>query len=253
MKRTDWYLSTIDPRAQHTAREFGLGLEIADFCVPGTLDDGFPEADRAVSGKLQGIASRVLHGPFNELFPCAVDPKARELARERFRQSMDLAVRYGADKVVLHGGFNPWLYYPCWYKEQSVLFWKAFLPEIPAGVTVCLENVLEKTPDMLLEIVTGVGSEKIALCLDVGHVNAYSPVPVSQWIDRYGPRLRHLHIHNNDGSADTHSPLNEGTLDIPTIVSQVKAVSPGATFTLELTQAEESVRWLAEQLTMDNG
>ena len=253
MKRTDWYLSTIDPQAQRTAREFGLGLEIADFCVPGTLDDGFPEADRAVSGKLQGIASRVLHGPFNELFPCAVDPKARELARERFRQSMDLAVRYGADKVVLHGGFNPWLYYPCWYKEQSVLFWKAFLPEIPAGVTVCLENVLEKTPDMLLEIVTGVGSEKIGLCLDVGHVNAYSPVPVSQWIDRYGPRLRHLHIHNNDGSADTHSPVNEGTLDIPTIVSQVKAVSPGATFTLELPQAEESVCWLAEQLTMNNG
>lgn len=252
MKRTDWYLSTIDPQAQRTAREYGLGLEIADFCIPGTLDDGFPEADRAVSGKLQGISSRVLHGPFNELFPCAVDPKARELARERFRQAMDLAVRYNASKVVLHGGFNPWLYYSCWYKEQSVLFWKAFLPEIPAGVTVCLENVLEKTPDMLLDIVTGVGSEKIALCLDVGHVNAYSPVPVSQWIDRYGTQLCHLHIHNNDGSADTHSPVNQGTLDIPAIVSQARTVSPGATFTLELPQAEESVRWLAEQLAMDN-
>ena len=253
MKRTDWYLSTIDPQAQITAREYGLGLEIADFCIPGTLDDGFPEADRAVLEKLRGIPKRVLHGPFNELFPCAVDPKARALARERFKQAVDLAARYNASKVVLHGGFNPWLYYPCWYKEQSVLFWKAFLPEIPAGVTVCLENVLEKTPDMLLEIVTGVDSEKIALCLDVGHVNAYSPVPVSEWIDRYGTQLCHLHIHNNDGSADTHSPLSAGSLDIPAIVSRARAVSPGASFTLELPQAAESVRWLAEQLTIDNG
>ena len=252
MKRTDWYLSTIDPQAQLTAREFGLGLEIADFCVPGTLDDGFPKTDRAVSGKLQGIPNRVLHGPFNELFPCAVDPKARDLARERFRQAMELAARYHASKVVLHGGFNPWLYYPCWYMEQSVLFWKAFLPEIPEGITVCLENVLEETPDMLLDIVTGVGSDKIGLCLDVGHVNAYSPVPVSQWIDRYGSRLRHLHMHNNDGSADTHSPVREGTLDIPAIAARAKAVSPEATFTLELPQAAESVRWLTEQLFIDN-
>ena len=49
MKRTDWYLSTIDPQAQITAREYGLGLEIADFCIPGTLDDGFPEADSSMT------------------------------------------------------------------------------------------------------------------------------------------------------------------------------------------------------------
>ena len=132
------------------------------------------------------------------------------------------------------------------------MFWRAFLPEIPQGVTVCLENVLEETPDMLLGIVAGVGSEKIGLCLDVGHVNAYSPVPVSQWIDRYGSRLRHLHMHNNDGSADTHSPVREGTLNIPAIAARAKAVSPEATFTLELPQAAESVRWLTEQLFIDN-
>ena len=248
MKRTDWYLSTIDPQAQLTAREFGLGLEIADFCVPGTLDDDFPAADRAVLRKLRGIGRRVLHGPYNELFPCAIDLKARALAAERFRQAMALAVRYHADKVVLHGGFHPRLYYPCWYTEQSVLFWKAFLPEIPDGVTICLENVLEDTPDMLFDIVSEVDSDKIALCLDVGHVNAYSPVPVKAWIARYGSRLKHLHIHNNDGSADTHSPLIEGTLDIPSIAAQAKAAAPGATFTLELPQAEESVRWLLGQM-----
>lgn len=244
MTMDGWYLSTIDPRAGQVARAYGLGLEIADYCTPWNLDENFPDTDRAVREKLRGIPGRILHGPFNELFPCAVDPKARALARERFRQAMALAVRYGASKVVLHGGFHPRLYYPCWYTEQSVLFWKDFVPEIPAGVTVCLENVLEPTPEMLLQIVTGVGSEKIALCLDVGHVNAYSPIPVSEWITRYGSRMGHLHIHNNDGSADTHSPVNAGKLDIQALVRQARAASPGVSFTLELPQAEESVRWL---------
>lgn len=244
----NWYLSTIDPQARETALRYGLGLEIADFCIPGSLDGDFPAADRAVLAKLDGIPRRVLHGPFNELFPCAVDPKARALAADRFRQAVTLAARYGADKVVLHGGFHPTLYYPCWYYEQSVLFWKAFLPEIPAGVMVCLENVLEDTPDMLAEIVEAVGSEKIALCLDVGHGNAYSRVPLPEWITRYGSHLCHLHIHNNDGSADTHSPLTQGTLDIPALVQLARAVSPDATFTLELPEAEESVRWVADRV-----
>ena len=246
-----FFISTIAPDAAEAARKHGLGLEIAEYCTAWNMDEQLPETDAAVRQKLEGVGKRVLHGPFNELFPCAIDPKARALAAERYRQAIALAVGYGAEKVIIHGGYNPRIYYPIWYVEQSIGFWKAFLADAP-NVTIVLENVLEETPEMLLDIVRGVDHPQLKLCLDVGHVNAYSPVPVSQWIDRYGSRLRHLHIHNNDGSADTHSPLNEGTLDIPAIVSQVKAVSPGASFTLELPQAEESVRWLAEQLAMDN-
>ena len=66
-----------------------------------------------------------------------------------------MAQRYGADKVILHGGYNPWLYYPVWYQEQSIAFWKEF--DIPEGMTVCLENVLEPEPEMLLQIVREVG------------------------------------------------------------------------------------------------
>ena len=160
---------------------------------------------------------------------------------------MTLARRYGADKAVLHGGFNPRMYYPCWYTEQSILFWKSFLPEIPAGVTVCVENVLEPTPESLLAIAEGVDDPGLRLCLDIGHVNAYSSVPAEDWIRAWGKRLSHLHIHNNDGTADTHSPLLKGTLDIPGLLQTLREVSPDATCTLELPDAEESVRFLAEK------
>ena len=215
------------------------------------MDREYPQTDERLRGALVGNPRRILHGPFNELFPCAIDPEARDLAARRYRQAIALARDYGADKVVIHAGFNPWLYYPVWFREQSAVFWREFLAEEP-GVEIVLENVLEQEPEWMTEILRAVDSPRLRLCLDVGHVNAYSPVPVSQWIDRYGSRLRHLHMHNNDGSADTHSPVREGTLDIPAIAVRAKAVSPEATFTLELPQAAESVRWLTEQLFIDN-
>lgn len=247
MERKHLYLSTIDPEAGDVARQFGLGVEIADFCTAWNMDENLPETEKRLEGVLSGISHRVLHGPFNELFPCAIDPKARELARQRYRQAFLLAQRYGARKVVLHGGYNPWLYYPQWYREQSILFWKDFLPEIPPGLTVCLENVMEETPEMLLSIVQAVDNPRLRLCLDAGHSSAYSQIPVLEWLQTCAPCLSHLHIHNNDGTGDTHSPLYEGTIPVKELLSRAQRLCPGITATLELTQSLPSVRWLLEE------
>ena len=122
MEREKIYISTIDTQAQILARAHGLGLEIAEFCTAWNLEEHWQETEASVRQKLAGIPRRVLHGPYNELFPCAIDPRARELARLRYRQALAAAVHFGADKVVLHGGYNPWLYYPVWYREQSAQF-----------------------------------------------------------------------------------------------------------------------------------
>ena len=242
MKRQNWYLSTIDLQAEKLAREYGLGLEIAEFCTAVNLDTNLEETDRTVGEKMKYADRFILHGPFNELFPCAVDPKARELAAFRYGQALERARAYGIGKVVLHAGFNPYLYYPCWFEEQSVAFWRAF--EIPDGMTVCLENVLEEKPEMLASILQAVGSPKLRMCLDVGHVNAYSKVPVEDWLRVCTPWLSHFHIHNNDGSWDTHSGLTEGILPMETLLHLAEKLCPDATYTLELQQARESVCWL---------
>lgn len=246
MKRQTLFLSTIAPDAPEVAREYGLGLEIAEYCTAWNLDVHFPETDAAVRQKLAGIGRRAFHAPFNELFPCAIDPKARELAACRYRQAIALAKQYGADRVVIHGGYNPYLYYPVWYTEQSVLFWKDFLREDP-GVTIVLENVLEEEPGMLLEILRGVDDPRLRLCLDVGHANAYSKIPVTAWLEACAPYLSHFHIHNNDGTRDSHSALDQGTIPMREFVSRAEKLCPDATFTLELMSAAPSVRWLLEE------
>ncbi len=80
MENHRFYLSTIAADAAGTARQYALGLEIAEYCTACNMDEHFPETDAAVREKIAGIARVTLHAPFNELFPCAIDPRARALA-----------------------------------------------------------------------------------------------------------------------------------------------------------------------------
>lgn len=242
MIRERFYLSTIDPNAPQVAAQNGLGLEIAEYCTAWNLDERFAQTDEAVRRACAGISRRVLHGPFNELFPCAIDPKARELARLRYIQALDVARHYGADRVILHGGYNPWIYYHSWYVEQSAAFWRAF--PIPEGMTVCLENVMEQTPELLLEIVSRAENPGLSLCLDVGHVNAYSQVPVGRWLEAWAGTVKHFHIHNNYADRDSHNPPDQGTIAMEPLLRQALALCPEATFTLEVTQGAEAAAWL---------
>ena len=241
-----FYLSTIAPDASEIAKKYNLGIEIAEFCTAWNMDDAFVTTDATVSEKVADIPQRILHAPFNELFPCAIDPKARALAADRYRQAIKLAKQYAAKKVVIHGGYNPWIYYPVWYVEQSVLFWKEFLQEDP-GVEIVLENVLETEPQWLADIVSGVNNPRLRLCLDIGHVNAYSTSSVMDWLNSWAPYLSHFHIHNNDGCSDQHAPLQKGTIAMRHFLRHAMELCPNATFTLEVLEASPSVRWLLEE------
>ena len=245
MKKETLYLSTISTDAPCVAREYGFGLELAEFCTAWNMDEKFTHVDSVVKKKLEGIPRSLLHAPYNELFPCAIDKKARALAAERYRQATDLATRYGSRKVIIHGGYNPRIYFPVWYVKQSVLFWQDFLRSDP-GVEIVLENVLEDDPRWLLDIVAGVDDPRLRLCLDIGHVNAYSSVPLTDWLVLWAPYLSHLHIHNNDGSRDAHNALNEGTIPIKELLLQAQHLCPDATYTLELMNDAPSVVWLQE-------
>lgn len=245
MKRDKLYVSTISTDAVRVAQEYGLGLEIAEYCTAWNMDEKFAGVDGVVKKKLESIWGCTLHAPYNELFPCAIDKKARELAAYRYRQAFDLAKRYGAKKVVVHGGYNPWIYFPVWYVEQTILFWKEFLADDP-NVEIVLENVLEDDPQWLLDIVKGVDDPRLRLCLDIGHVNAYSEVPVMDWLEAWAPFISHFHIHNNDGSRDQHNALSDGTIPMEPFLVRAETICPDATYTLELMKDAPSVQWLAD-------
>ena len=74
-------------------------------------------------------------------------------------------------------------------------------------------------------------------------MNAYSAVSAGTWMDCWGEFLSHVHLHNNDGTADTHSALNQGTLPLDALIA---TLPQNATATLELPEIGESISWLTE-------
>ena len=165
------YLSGIDGRAADLARENGLGLEIAAFCYAPNLED--PAVLSAVRVDMAGLHRFWFHAPFAELAPCAIDPLVRQVTEKRYRQAADMARELGVRRLVIHGGFVPQVYFPEWYVEQSVLFWRDFLRQLPQDMTIALENVMEPQPRLLAEIARQVDDPRLGLCLDVGHANTF--------------------------------------------------------------------------------
>lgn len=251
MKRHNLYLSTIASDAAPLARTYGLGLELAQFCTASRLDDTRADTDREIGQAMSGIARCTLHGPFNELFPCAIDPKIRGLAAFRYRQAIAAAQQYGANTLILHSGYNPNIYFDCWFEEQSILFWKEFLREVPEGITICLENVLETQPEPLLHVLEGVDDPRLRICLDVGHANAYPPRSVFDWLSVLAPYISHFHLHNNIGDFDAHQPLDQGSIPMTTFLQQAQTLCPQATYTLEVLEAASSLRWLEKHSLLE--
>ena len=240
------YLSGIDGRAAELARKNGLGLEIAAFCYAPNLED--PAVLSAVRRDMTGVERFWFHAPFAELAPCAIDPLVRQVTEKRYCQAADLAQELGVRRLVIHGGFVPQVYFPEWYVEQSVLFWRALLDKLPKGMTLALENVMESSPETLVQIAAGVDDPRLSLCLDVGHANTcVSTTPPLDWVAPMSPWLRHVHLHNNEGDTDLHQPLGEGSIPMEAVLDAVLREAPEATFTIENQDCLPSLVWLAEK------
>jgi len=240
------YLSTIDENAAVLARENGLGLELAEFCTAANLDENLAEWLPVVEERMKSADRFVFHAPFAELYPAAIDPLARQVAMDRFNQAYQRMTALGIRRMVAHSGFLPYVYYPVWQVSQSIAFWREFLADKPDDFELLLENVLDDTPDMLREILDGLNDPRAGVCLDVGHahVSVVSKIPLVQWIDTLRPHIRHVHLHDNDASFDLHSPLGEGTIDVPAVLA---ALPETCTITLENITAAPSVEWLKKK------
>ena len=249
MDKERLYISTIDlERAETLAAQHGLGLELAEFCEARRLDEEREETMALIRRKTKKAPGRVLHAPFSELCPAAIDPQVREITRRRYMDCVNIARELGIHRLVIHSGFVPIVYFREWFVPESVKFWKSFLEDLPENMEILLENVMEEEPTILRDIVAAVDDPRFRMCLDVGHANDFlSKTPVMEWIEVCAPYISHVHIHNNEGGWDLHAPLGEGTIPMAEVIARLEQLCPGVTYTLENMDAAPSLVWLQEQ------
>ena len=231
----------------------GLGLELAEFCLPDNLDVKFESVRADIEHKASSVELKTLHAPFNELYPMAIDPKIVEVAYERYDQAWKYALRFGASKMIVHANYNDDLYFPGWFIDRHTRFWKRFLSEHEGDIVICVENVAERDPKLITGIIKGVDDPRLRMCLDVGHANLSGIEPI-EWVRACAPYVSHYHIHNNFGApkegkrswGDRHLGLGNGIIDMKALLSLAEELTPDATAAIESYEPEASVQWLRD-------
>jgi sugar phosphate isomerase/epimerase len=214
-----------------------MGLQPEIYFSGWTLDRLSTRDVEKVSGELRSRGVPVtFHAPFMDLNPGAVDEKVREVSALRLTQVLDLVPYFQPRAIVCHPGYDRWRYdndVDLWLKN-SLSFWQPLVERAGSlSARLALENVFEHEPASLQRLLDAVDSPHLGYCLDAGHGNLFSEVPLKDWIDVLGSRLFETHLHDNTGKADDHLPLGQGEIDFPGIFALLRARNLRPIYTIE--------------------
>jgi sugar phosphate isomerase/epimerase len=230
----------------HEIAGLGAGIELGSYGMVGIRSERDWQSrfarHRAVRSQFQGAIA--VHGPFIGMEYAHVDHMIRDVVSRRMDMIFDVAVKLKACRVVLHGGYKAeidlfklqedWL-------RRSVEFWKQEMHRwSDAGISIVLENDIDRTPDPLVRLVDAVGSPGLGLCMDIGHQHLFSELGAVEWVRRMDQRLFHVHLHDNDGTADHHWPIGRGTIDFESFCDALVRSVPQATVSLEVEDKTEA-------------
>ncbi|MDD2715023.1 MAG: sugar phosphate isomerase/epimerase [Candidatus Wallbacteria bacterium] len=221
------------------AAPLGFAHEIVDFALPFFLDGA--EAQKRLSFYEKALKNRngrrfSMHGVFMDIQPQSQDPYIREASRKRISENLTFAGRLGIDRIVFHSGYNPLIknrFYDDSWLEGSAEYWKLALQEF--GGTILIENMFDDRPDMLLRLMEDVACERLRICLDVGHCQCFSRMPLEKWFE-LAPYIDYFHLNDNRGQSDEHLSVGAGSIDWTTFNGLARSLgSPDAL--LELSDA----------------
>ncbi len=201
----------------------GLGPEL--YFSSSSLDTIKEQDIISLGEMLNNCPSLSIHAPFMDLSPGAVDSKVREVTIERFSRILDIAEILRPVTIVFHSGYEKWKYahkVDVWL-EGSLKTWSEIIKRAErSGIKIAIENIFEDEPSNLLLLMKELRSDSFGLCFDSGHCNLFSKVPLTEWLDALKPFIFEIHLHDNDGTFDSHLPIGDGRFDFDTLFRSIK-------------------------------
>ena len=220
---------------------YSVGIEIVNFASAISLDNKEKELS-ILKNHLKGhIDNRVsIHGPYEDMSPGSPDKRIRRVTMERFQECYDIAKKeFKAERIVFHSGFIPRVSYDKEWLNNSKEFWREFLQDkLQDNISIHVENVFEEDYKLLKELIDYINNPSFSICLDIGHKNACSSLPIEEWIMGLGKRIGYVHLHNNYGKGDEHNPLEEGSLNMQEVLKLLEKYSSEAHWCIEVFSKE---------------
>lgn len=124
------------------------------------------------------------------VFPSSVCPEEAEPALGRFTKAIEIAIEH-ADRLGV-----------------------GFLVENNVCTRDNKDKLLLQTAEELLQLFGILRSPHFGILLDTGHLNVTAHTfgfDRMAFIDKVGPYVRALHVHDNDGTTDAHQPVQRGS------------------------------------------
>ena len=199
-----------------------------------------------------------MHLPFVDLNLASLILASRLVAVERVQRAIDFAAAVGSSCGVLHTGTNPFRHNITQGYARAALD-QSLSALVGSKLPIALENLaldregLLHGPQALLEVTE---RHHLNNCLDFGHAHVeahhpwHEPGPgedlIQGYFDTLGSRIIHLHLHNNDGSADLHLPTTEGSIPYHRYIAFLQSFT--GTICLEIGGSAEGVRTSVKHL-----
>jgi sugar phosphate isomerase/epimerase len=201
-----WYIDQFIER--RLAPELGL-----DTLIMSGVDDSWHRdlAKRLTAAHLPCA----VHLPFFDLQPGSLDDFILEATRKRLESVKRISEMYMPVHLVAHAGYTGLYveFYDEWLKRARET-WARFMDGWPGHPPLFLENVYEKSTQPLVDLFAGLSGHNTGMCFDTGHWHSFSggnkAGTVREWVTQLKGFIRHLHVHDNDGSCDQHLGLGQG-------------------------------------------
>lgn len=204
----------------------------------------------------QIIGGRSYHAPFWDLNLGTKIKELQEAMMKIYNEAYSFAKELGCSEIVIHSNYKPGTDWYSGWIDRAKTFLETFLKDKDDSIRICIENQFESDSELLMKLIDEVNDSRVKICLDIGHVNANSNMPVEEWIETLNNRIAYYHLHNNHGKQtiygynkdDEHLGINNGTLDIKKTLELAEEYSPNSIWNIEckVEYLEESVECLKE-------
>ncbi len=221
------------------------GFDFVDltFDPPGAdPSDVNVEGVRAALGRynLSVVAHSAYYIPISSPFS-----SLRQTALQEFQRALKVAAQVGAQGMTVHYSRIPPLFPPERYVDWHVEVLRPLCRQAgDLGLIILLENApgLPGQIDHIAHILEAL--PELGFHLDAGHTNVEGGMGLyDTYVERLGRRLKHVHLSENDGSADQHLPLNSmhsAHIDWPARIKRLKASGYDGTISLEVFAPERA-------------
>jgi sugar phosphate isomerase/epimerase len=237
------------------------GADSIELMLDGAGWDGFHLRMTELASSLasKGVAYSV-HVPVWDANLTSESSHVRAAVEESYRGTIEFAAMIGARHVVLHPGYCSDPHFSRETARRRAHKAVERLAEFNSdyGQLLLVENVGSPSASVLSEreyvhFLDGF-PESVGYIVDVGHAF------ISGWsLDTLLPalkdRLHALHLHDNDGSVDSHAPLGDGSIDWNSVLAAAAATGRDLGLVLEfnigtgLERLAESRAFLEEALS----